>query len=309
MKKKLIENVEMPLDAFVEKNDAFNSLKRRGCLNEEIEYLKELIADRKIYDFSGYSGITTFLAMDSSACEGNLCIKIGDIPGQLERSYIMLKLMSKYGLYPKVIKYISNKKDYLITEAIEYPMALNAFTDFRELAEFMGKALRKFHDIQWNISALTADEKKFIISKTATIIPEALSHDKGLTFLAQYQNDFDYIDMKEYLKNHREDYVTNDVLIHGDFNPRNVFVNNGDLAAIVDLTDTCFGDRHYDIYFSMWTVALYSGILDNAELVSECEDIFLNSYGREKIDYCRMEYCKRLACMYWQEHNDIKGLI
>jgi hypothetical protein len=22
-----------------------------------------------------------------------------------------------------------------------------------------------------------------------------------------------------------------------------------------------------------------------------------------------MELCKKLACMYWQEHNDIKGLI
>jgi kanamycin kinase len=115
--------------------------------------------------------------------------------------------------------------------------------------------------------------------------------------------------MKNYLKKYQADYIVDEVMIHGDFNPRNVFVSDGKLAAIVDLNDTCFGDRHYDIYFSMWTVALYSGILNSPDLVAECEKIFLDSYGREKIDMQRMEYCKRLTCMYWQEHNNINGLI
>lgn len=309
MGKKLIEDVEMPTDSRVSREQAIQALKRRGCEDTEINYLKSIISDKEIFDFSGYSGITTFLAISLKAGKSNLCIKISDVPHQLERSYVMLNLMSKYNLFPRVIKYISTNKDYLITEAVEAPMAVNAFGDFRSLSNFMGKALRCFHDIHWDESSMTELEKNIITSKTESFLSEALSHEKGLYFLAQYQNDFDYEGMKEYLKNYQADYIANEVMIHGDFNPRNVFVCDGQLAAVVDLADTCFGDRHYDIYFSMWTVALYSGILDNSELVAECEKIFLDSYGRDKINQQRMEYCKKLTCMYWQEHNDIRGLI
>ncbi len=309
MRKKLIEDVAMPTDARVNIEQAFEAMERRGCAKDNLDYLRSIISDKVIYDFSGYSGITTFLAISSKPDEKNLCVKICDTPHQLERSYVMLNLMSKYSLFPRVIEYISTNKDYLVTEVIEAPMALNAFDDFRSLSSFMGRALRYFHDIQWNIASMTELEKHFISSKTGFILPEALSHENGLSFLAQYQNDFDYVAMKEYLKKHQKDYLEDDVMIHGDFNPRNVFVKDDNLVAVVDLDDTCFGDRHYDIYFSMWTVALYSGILDNLELVKECENIFLDSYGREKIDQRRMDYCKKLTCMYWQEHNDIRGLI
>lgn len=309
MKKRLIEDVEMPTDSKVNVGQAFEALKKRGCAKTEMDYLRSIISDKEILDFSGYSGITTFLAISQNAQESNFCIKISDTQHQLERSYVMLNLMSKCDLFPRVIKYISTNKDYLITDAIEAPMAVNAFGDFRSLANFMGAALRKFHDVQWDIASMTMSEKNFIFSKTEAFISEALSHEKGLSFLAHYQNDFDYVAMKEYLKKHQEEYIADDVIIHGDFNPRNVFAKDGKLVAVIDLEDTCLGDRHYDIYFSMWTVSLYCGILDNPRLVAECENIFLDSYGRDKIDQQRMEYCKKLACMYWQEHNDIQGLI
>lgn len=309
MKKKLIDDVEMPADSKVDVQQVLKLLKNRGCADEDIDYLESIISGKEIFDCSGYSGITTFLAISSKVNERNICVKISDNPHQLERSYVMLNLMSKYDLFPQVIKYISTNKDYLITEAIDSQMAINAFSDFRSLSKFMGTSLRKFHDIQWDFDLMTELEKEFILSKTESILPEALSHEDGLNFLAQYQNDFDYDAMKEYLKEHQKEYFKNEVMIHGDFNPRNVFVKEGCLSAVVDLTDTCLGDRHYDIYFSMWTVALYSGILNTPKLVEECENIFLEAYGRDKIDQQRMEYCKKLTCMYWQEHNDIKGLI
>lgn len=309
MERKLIEDVEMPLDAKVEVSKAMESLRRRGCAEAELSYLQKLMVDKEVYDFSGYSGITTILVVSSNLDESDLCIKISDIPHELNRHYIMSSLMSKYGLFPKVIKYISTNKDYLITEKIEAPMAINVFEDFKNLSNFMGRSLRKFHDIEWNVDFMTREERLVLQTKTDSFFKEALSHELGLRFLAEYQNDLDYTSMKEYLAEHKDEYLKEDVIIHGDFNPRNVFVKNGNLEAVVDFADTCFGDRHYDIYFSMWTVALYSGILGNPELVNECERIFLDSYGREKIDYHRMELCKKLACMYWQEHNDIKGLI
>lgn len=309
MRKKLIEDVSMPTDAKVDFEQALVALKNRGCARSEIEYLKEIMYNKKLYDFSGYSGITTILAVSGSSRENDICIKISDVPCSLNRNFVITDFLSKYNISPRVIRYISKDKDYLIMERARGEMAINVYTDFRKLSEFMGKSLRKFHDINWNIENMTVQEKYILTLKTNHLFSEALSHKEGLKFLAQYQHDFDYVSMKKYLSQHERDYIKNDVIIHGDFNPRNIFVKNNNLSSVVDLEDTCFGDRHYDIYFSMWTVALYTGILENEKLVKESEDIFLSSYGRDKIDECRMEICKKLACMYWQEHNDIKGLI
>lgn len=309
MKKKLIQNVEMPADAEVNFKILDDNLKRRGCKNNDILYIEELIHNNRIYDFSGYSGTTTILTKDVTNEGKGYCIKICDEPKKLKRNYVMLNLFNRYGIAPKVFKFISDNKDYLIMERINSPMANNVFCNYKDLARFMGKSLRKFHDINWKSKSFTIEEEKMIKEKTESIIPIALSHSKGLEFLAAYEENKDYNSMKKYLVDNMRNYIP-DVIIHGDFNPRNVFVDkNCELKAIIDLEDTCWGDRHYDIYFSMWTVALYSGISQNRNEVQKCEKIFLDSYGREKIVMQRMNYCKKLACMYWQESNDINGLI
>lgn len=283
MRGKLIEDVRMPTDTKVDFECVIKELKNRHCSKKELEYLEELMKDKDLYDFSRHLGVTTVLALSHNQDESDLCIKISDIPCSLNRNFVITNLLSKYNVAPRVIKYISTDKDYLVTEKPNGDMAVNVYTDFRSLARFMGNSLRQFHNINWIIADMTMQEREMLNSKTDA--------------------------MKKYLSEHEQDYVKNDVLIHGDFNPRNVFTSNGELTSVIDVADTCFGDRHYDIYFSMWTVELHFGIIGNEELVSECERIFLDSYGRDKIDESRMEICKKLACMYWQEQNDINGLI
>lgn len=309
MCKKLIDDVQMPVDAKVNFDDAVIALKRRGCKEPELSYLCGLMKGKDIYDFSGYSGITTIIISSNNPNEMDLCIKICDKPKGLYENVVIMNLMSKYHLLPRGIQYISSNKDYLITERIVAPMAVNAYSDFRSLAEFMGSSLRSFHDISWEFKNMLPEEIKILTSRSKAIFSEALKHEKGLEFLARYQADYDYSSMKQYLKEHEFKYCRDEVIIHGDYNPRNVFVKNHKIAGLVDFTDTCLGDRHYDIYFSMWTVALYTGIVEDKHLVEECEKIFLDAYGRDKIDEDRMELCKKLTCMYWQEHNEINMLI
>ena len=305
----LIGDVSMPSDSKVENRKIFEALRNRGCLKEDIEYIYSLIGEREAFDFSGYSGITTIVVPKSNPADKGYCIKISDNPSELYENSIMCSLMAKYKFSSNVVKYISSNKDYLITEQIDAPMALNVFNDFRTLAQFMGTSLRNFHNTVWELDKMTKEELNILRSRTESMFKKALSHEKGLEFLAQYQKNMDYESMRGYLKQHQYKYISDDVIIHGDYNPRNVFAKNSTFAGIVDFADTCFGDRHYDIYFSMWTVALYSGIIGQEELVSECENIFLDAYGRDKIDNSRMELCKKLTCMFWQEHNDINALI
>ena len=305
----LIEDVLMPSDTLVKNNNVFEALKKRGCSQSDINYIRDLIQDRDVYDFSGYSGITTIVIPRASKEEKGYCIKISDVPHDLQESYIVCNLMAKYQLSSRVVRYISSNKDYLITEQIEAPMAINVFKNYRQLAKFMGESLRKFHDIEWDLKQMTREELQVLQGRTNSMISKAVSHKNGLGFLAQYQNNMDYDSMKEYILKYQSEYVSDEVIIHGDYNPRNVFVRNNNFSGMVDFADTCFGDRHYDIYFSMWTVALYSGIIGQNESVDDCEKVFLEAYGKDKIDNQRLEFCKKLTCMYWQEHNDIKTLI
>lgn len=305
MSEKLIQDVEKPKDSEVEIEQALIALFNRKCATKEIDYLKSIMENRTLYDFSGYSGITTILALSEQSSERSYCIKISDQQNSLRESCVLLGFMNRYAWSSKVIRYISTNKDYLVTETVEAPMALSAFPGFKELAKFMGKTLRSFHDTKWNKERMPEEVREILQSRADGFIDKAVSHKNGLAFFAEYLHDFDYESMRLYLIEHRTEYVTDEVIIHGDFNPRNVFSDN----SVVDLADTCFGDRHYDICFSIWTVALYSGILGDPGLVKECERIFLESYGGDKISESRMEYCKKLACMYWQENNEINGLI
>lgn len=306
--KMLIEDVPMPVDAKVKNRQIFEALRKRGCESREIQYIKKLIGERDAYDFSGYSGITTIIIPKNNANEVGYCIKISDNPSGLYNVFVLCNMMARFGFSSNVVDYISTNKDYLITEQIEIPMALNVFKDFRELAKFMGLSLRRFHDVDWHEVKFLQNESEILQSKSQCIIDVALSHEKGLDFLGQYQHDMNYEMMRKYIKEHQKDYIS-DVMIHGDYNPRNVFTDGEGKIQLVDFADTCFGDRHYDIYFSMWTVALYTGIISNQSLVSECEEIFLTAYGKDKIDCNRLKFCKKLTCMFWQEHNDINTLI
>ena len=190
-----VNDIKRPEDNQVSFESAIRSLKKRGCLETEINHLKTLLEGHEIYDFSGYSGDATILVVDSEIKFKNLCIKICDIPGGLSRNNTMLSLLSEYSVAPKIIEYISSNKDYLIMECVDFPMAFDLYkdsVDFRSLAKLMGKALRECHDIEWDFNNMDSSEYTTIFTKTDNFLNEALSHEKGLIYLAMHQKDCDY---------------------------------------------------------------------------------------------------------------------
>ena len=119
----------------------------------------------------------------------------------------------------------------------------------------------------------------------------------------------DYDAMKKYLKEFKSLCKFDEVLIHGDYNPRNVFAISPDKTWFVDMTDMCFGDRHYDIFFAIWTLQFYFGINKDIQKAKKCEEMFIDAYGRDVFDDNRYNYCKYLVCMYWNEHNDLVHIV
>ena len=301
----LIEDVEAPKKRIIKYKDLTRILESKDLSLDTLYYLKKLINKRDVIDTSGYSGNSTIIIPKDSNNEKGYCIKVSDPEWGLYKEKVLLNLFSKYGLTSEVVNFIQDNKDILITEKVEYPWAIDKYTTIDDMANFLGKTLRKFHDIKWNIEEFTEEELQILKANGRKIIDNALKHEEGLRFMADYQNDHDYNQMKEYIKANINDYKDDDVIIHGDYNPINVFVKDSNSAGFVDVTDSGFGDRHYDLFWTIWTSTLYLGINSEKDKTTIWEDAFLNAYGRDKVDEKRLTLCKKINCMYWQEHNDI----
>ena len=302
----LIEGVEAPKEGIVYYDDVIKVLEQKNISINTLKYLKELINHRDVLDMSGYSGNSTIIIPSSNNNPYGYCIKFADQIESLKSEKILLKFFSRFGLTSQYVDYIQDNGDILITEEIKKPWALTTFTTINEMAYFMGKTLRKFHDINWKKCDMTEEEKNVLLTNGAKIITDSLNHEDGLGFMADYQNDHNFNEMKNYIESNINDYKSDDVIIHGDYNPRNVYVKDNESAGFVDVTDSGFGDRHYDVYWTMWTISLYLGVQSDPNKVLECEKAFLSAYGKDKLDERRMTLCKKLNCMYWQENNDIR---
>ena len=74
------------------------------------------------------------------------------------------------------------------------------------------------------------DEISFFERRTSHMYEKAITSNQGLRFIADDLKNNDYEAMKEYLKTYKNICKFDDVLIHGDYNPRNVFAINSDTA-------------------------------------------------------------------------------
>ena len=117
-------------------------------------------------------------------------------------------------------------------------------------------------------------------------------------------NDYDYTSMKKHLIENKNYLFEDLVLNHGDFNPNNVFINNNEIK-LIDFKDSGFVDRHYDIFWTMFMIIIFSGILKDRNSIIECENIFLDAYGRDLINNEKLEYFKKFACLYWHQHDEL----
>jgi kanamycin kinase len=304
-----INTIERPVDFRVDTDKILEALQKRGCLETDIAFLMKLISNQEVYDVSGYSGSTTIITKALKAGTQEYCIKICDNPGKLKGEADIWRIMAKNNMTSQFVKYISTNKDYLITNRISSPMALSKYPDLVELSRFMGRTLRKFHNISWKEECLEDYEIKFFEERTTHMYETAISKEEGLRFVADDIGNKDYALMREYLRKHRDICKFDEVLIHGDYNARNVFAIGPDTVWFVDLADMCFGDRHYDIFFAIWTLQFYFGINKDILKARECEKMFIDAYGWDVFDINRYKYCQYLACMYWDEHNDIVHIV
>ena len=300
-----LDGVEPINEKNIEKDIVLEILyKKIGEYNEAYEYLENIIEEKLIYDKSGYSG-NSVLILKSQNGKEDLVIKISK-NNELYHEYISYNFFYKLNYTTKPLAYFEcGEYEVMITEKINLPTAGYYFNSYKEIAEFFGKKLRIFHE-QNLINKINNKEEENIFShKYENNYKKAISNNIVLKYLATYLNNNDVSEMKEYIVKNKEIINKNLVLVHGDFNPNNVFIDKNQNIKLIDFCDTGYCNKHYDIFWTLFMIIIFSGILKEPEKIKECEEIFYKSYGLYSINFEEIEYFKYFSSLYWKEHDEI----
>ena len=83
--------------------------------------------------------------------------------------------------------------------------------------------------------------------------------------------------------------LRHDALIHGDMCLPNIFYDEAyRFTGFIDLGDAGPGDRHFDLYWAMWSLS-YNLKTD------QYNNLFMDAYGRDAFDPARFEVCAAIS--------------
>lgn len=185
--------------------------------------------------------------------------------GTLEREYQMTQFLHTHNVAPKAVVYESDlDHDYLLTEAVsgEDGTALQHIENPGKLASVFGEYLKMLHSLPTEGCPYPNRSNELLKDEDA----------KGIEL--NICNEFSYSPI-------------DNVIIHGDYCLPNIIMDNFAFKSFIDLGYGGLGDRHYDIYWGLWTL--------NYNLKTDTyRDLFLDAYGRSDVDEQGLNYFTKL---------------
>ena len=197
------------------------------------------------------------------------------------REMEMMKFFYSHNLAPKLISYVSeNGNDYLISEALdgEDGIAERYLQQPARLAEVFGASLKVIHSLPLVGCPFPTRAAEMLAESESNIL-------RGYADKAIISEDIKEATIHlSTLKSCTKD----DVVIHGDYCLPNIILQDWKLKGFVDIGTGGLGDRHYDLFWGIWT-------LEFNLKTDKYREAFLDAYGRADIDPDRLELCRLLA--------------
>ncbi|WP_127578993.1 aminoglycoside 3'-phosphotransferase [Paenibacillus koleovorans] len=232
--------------------------------------LQPWIRDSVFQDSSCSEQARTYLVQGS---ERKAFLKIS-ARGSLEKEYVMMGFLHGHGMAPEAVAYVQDDQfDYFLSEAAEGEDGVSGGhrDDPDRLAEAFGRHLRMLHELP--VTGCPYPERMAeMVREAGDKHPEGLQEaDNRLLALLEQPSPRDSF-----------------VIIHGDYCLPNIIMEDYQFRAFFDLDYGGIGDRHWDLYWGLWTLG-YNLKTDRYG------DRFLDAYGRAEFDPRRLEACSRLA--------------
>ena len=196
---------------------------------------------------------------------GGMHLKIGPA-GTLQRAARMQEYFHGKGLSSALRGYVQEDgRDYLLMDTVAgvpaYDRSLRG--DMPRLARRLGEIIRALHETDLS-GCPYADGNELQIGAYEKECGHAFERDISI--------------------------LRKDVLLHGDACLPNIFMDNERFYGFVDLGDAGLGDRHFDLYWTLWS-------MNYNFKTNEYRETFLDAYGRDAIEADRFELCTRIcAC-------------
>lgn len=188
--------------------------------------------------------------------------------GSLECEYKMTTFLHKHNVAPNALAYESDlDHDYLLMEAVsgEDGTAERHIENPSKLAWVFGEYLKMLHSLPTQDCPYG--------NKTNELLHVAQTKGTDLRIL----NQFNYS-------------AIDNVVIHGDYCLPNIIMDNFSFRGFIDLGYGGVGDRHYDIYWGIWTLQF------NLK-TDRYRHLFLDAYGRNDIDDDGLNYFTNLITL------------
>lgn len=182
--------------------------------------------------------------------------------GKLERAAVLQEYFHQKGLSAPLEAFGQDaERDYLLVREVKGRSGIEILDRPEWLADRLGETLRALHGLDAGDCPITDVNEQAIALYRREVGRE-------------YAGDISVL--------------KKDALVHGDCCLPNVFFSENGFCGFIDLGEGGLGDRHFDLYWAMWSLGYnlktdaYAGR-------------FLDAYGRDAVDAARLDCCTRLS--------------
>lgn len=194
--------------------------------------------------------------------------------GSLQTEAALTRYFHRKGLATEVLAYVSDDKDWLLTERVAGEDATYAayLDDPKRLCDTTATLLRQLHDTDYTDCPVP--------HRTADYLATAeQNYRAGMYDSSLFLDNWAYPSAEEAWKVVEENrhLLKTDTLLHGDYCLPNIMLDDWRFSGFIDLDNGGVGDRHIDLFWGVWSLQ-YNLKTDRYR------DRFLDGYGRENVD-------------------------
>jgi kanamycin kinase len=185
------------------------------------------------------------------------------------------------GLSAAVAAYISDEKDWLVTEKVpgDNCTAAKYLEQPERLCDTLAERLFLLHSTNFAGCPIQNHTERYIAKATR-------NYHAGIYDQTLFPDNWGYPSAKEAFGviEKSSGLFQTDTLLHGDYCLPNIILNNWNFSGFIDLDSGGVGDRHVDLFWGAWT--LFFNLKTD-----KYRQRFFDCYGRDKVE----EECLRVV--------------
>lgn len=194
--------------------------------------------------------------------------------GTLKREAVETEYMNSLGLSPKVLTYLSDDQDYLVTEKLQGSDCLDFkyLENPKKLCDTLAQTLKMLHSTDYSNCPIQNHKDNYLKLVKQNYISG--NYDK-----TNFLDSFGYASAEEAYKVviDNSHLLESNTLLHGDYCLPNIILNDWKFSGFIDIGNGGVGDKHVDLFWGLWT-------LQYNLKTNQYFNRFIDAYGKNSIN-------------------------